>query len=938
MQDNRDEITALKAEIERLRTLLDANGIDWRPKPVVVRSDLSLEERVNLFRSLFRGREDVFARRWESRSSGKSGYRPVCRREWQSQYCDKKKYKCANCPNREFEPLAYEHIYRHLEGRDSDCRDVIGLYAITENNGCHFLCADFDDKSCEHSYREDVKAYLSVCRDWNIPAYVERSRSGNGAHVWIFFMNEVKAHDARMLGNAILTEAMERHGRMSFKSYDRFFPNQDVMPTGGFGNLVALPLQGRARKNGNSVFVDENFEPYPDQWGFLQNVRKMTVAELASAMAIHCNQEPMGALSKTSESAPWERPVAKPMNRSDFPSPIRIVLANGIYIPTDGLSAKAVNHLKRIAAFKNPEFYAKLGMRLPTYNIPRIISCSELTDDYLLMPRGCFEDVVQFFRQHNVEVAIEDKRTNGAEINVSFNGSLRPEQRTAVSELMRHDTGVIHATTAFGKTVAGIAMIAKRRVRTLILVHTKALLDQWRRELEKFLHTDFQAPETLKARGRRKKFHQFGALCATENSLNGKIDIALIQSCLDDENGAKPFVRDYGMVIVDECHHISAVNFERVLRQVNARYVYGLSATPIRKDGHQPIIFMQCGPIRFTSDATAQIAAQSFCRILIPRFTSYRNLSGDKRTFTQVAASLAEDTSRNNLIIADVKESIENGRSPIILTKFTEHVNVLAELCRPFCPNVITLIGTDSAKSKRETLSRLYAVAPDEPLIVIATGQYVGEGFDLPRLDTLFLATPNSWKGLIAQYAGRLHRDYPGKTEVRIYDYVDLHEPICESMYRKRLSAYKSQGYVLSEKSEGIFAEPVTQSIFDADNFEPSFHSDLASARLSIVISCHRLKWKHRPRLVDLLQNKLLKGVSVIILIREQGHNETELANLGVRIVHNHSSNLNCAMIDNAIGWYGSVNFCGRSLADTTAIRLADAKFCANLLDCLTLE
>lgn len=751
MQDNRDEITALKAEIERLRTLLDANGIDWRPKPVVRRSDLSLEGRINLFRSLIRGREDVFARRWESRSSGKSGYQPVCRREWQSQYCDKKKYKCADCPNREFEHLGYEHIYRHLEGRDSDCRDVIGLYAITANNGCYFLCADFDDKSCEHGYQEDVQAYLSVCRDWNIPAYVERSRSGNGAHVWIFFTDEVKARDARVLGNAILTEAMERDGRMSFKSYDRFFPNQDVMPTGGFGNLVALPLQGRARKKGNSVFVDENFEPYPDQWGFLQNVRKMTVAELASAMALHCNPEPMGALSKTSESAPWERPMAKPMTKSDFPSSIRIVLANGIYIPTEGLSAKAINHIKRIAAFKNPEFYAKLGMRLPTYNIPRIISCSELTDDYLLMPRGCYEDVIQFFQQHNVEVGIEDKRTNGAEINVSFKGSLRPEQEAAVSELMRHDTGIIHATTAFGKTVAGIAMIAKRRVSTLILVHTKALLDQWRRELEKFLLTDFQATETPKGRGRRKKFQQFGALCATENSLNGKIDIALIQSCLDDESGAKPFVRDYGMVIVDECHHISAVNFERVLRQVNARYVYGLSATPIRKDGHQPIIFMQCGPIRFTSDAKAQIAAQSFSRILVPRFTSYRDLSGDKRTFTQIASSLAEDSPRNNLIIADVKEAIKNGRSPIILTKFTDHVNVLAELCRPFCPNVVTLVGTDAAKVKRETLARLNAVAPDEPLIVIATGQYVGEGFDLPRLDTLFLATPNSWKGLISQ-------------------------------------------------------------------------------------------------------------------------------------------------------------------------------------------
>lgn len=935
MQDNRNEINALKAEIERLRTLLDANGIDWRPKPVVTRSDLSLAERVNLFRSLFRGREDVFARRWESKSSGKSGYQPVCRREWQSQYCDKKKYKCADCPNREFETLGYEHIYRHLEGRDIDCRDVIGLYAITENNGCYFLCADFDDKSCEHGYQEDVRAYLSVCRDWNIPAYVERSRSGNGAHVWIFFAEEVKARDARLLGNAILTEAMERDGRMSFKSYDRFFPNQDVMPTGGFGNLVALPLQGRSRKNGNSVFVDDNFEPYPDQWVFLQNVRKMTIAELASAVAMHCIQEPLGALSKTSESAPWERPVAKPMTKSDFSSAIRIVLANGIYIPTNGLSAKAVNHLKRIAAFKNPEFYAKLGMRLPTYKTPRIISCSELTDHYLLMPRGCYEDVIQFFQQHNVEAAIEDKRANGAEINVSFNGSLRPQQEAAVTELMRHDTGVIHATTAFGKTVAGIAMIAKHRVSTLILVHTKALLDQWRRELEKFLETDFQAPETPKGRGRRKKFHQFGALCATENSLNGKIDIALIQSCLDDESGAKSFVRDYGMVIVDECHHISAVNFERVLRQVNARYVYGLSATPIRKDGHQPIIFMQCGPIRFTSDAKAQIAAQSFSRILVPRFTSYRNIADDKRTFTQVAVSLAEDAPRNNLIITDVKESIKNGRSPIILTKFTEHVGVLAELCRPFCQNVITLIGTDSAKIKRETLSRLNAIAPDEPLILIATGQYVGEGFDLPRLDTLFLATPNSWKGLIAQYAGRLHRDYPGKTEVSIYDYVDLHEPICESMYRKRLSAYKAQGYVLSEKSEGLFAEPVTRSIFDADNFESSFHADLASARRSIVISCHRLKWKHRPRLVDLLQNKLLQGVSVVILIRESGHNEEELADLGVRIIHNQSSTLNCAVIDNAIGWYGSVNFCGRSLADTTAIRLADATFCSNLLDCL---
>ncbi len=935
MQDNHDDINALKAEIERLRTLLDANGIDWRPRPVFTRSDLSLEERVNLFRSLFRGREDVFARRWESRNSGKSGYQPVCRREWQSQYCDKKKYKCAECPNREFEPLAYKHIYRHLEGRDPDCRDVVGLYAITANDGCNFLCADFDDKSCEHGYQNDVKAYIAVCRDWDIPAYTERSRSGNGAHVWIFFAEEVKARDARRLGNAILTEAMERDGRMSFKSYDRLFPNQDTMPTGGFGNLVALPLQGRARKNGNSVFVNDDFKPYADQWGFLQSVKKMTVLELAAAISSRCAQEPMGALSKTSESAPWERPTAKSMSKAEFPTTIKLVLANGIYIPLKGLSAKSVNHLKRIAAFRNPEFYAKLGMRLPTYNIPRIISCSELTDDYLLMPRGCYEDIVQFFELHGTSVSNDDKRTNDTNINVSFNGTLRPEQGAAVEELMRHNTGVIHATTAFGKTVAGIALIARRKVNTLILVHTKALLDQWRRELEKFLVTDFQPPEQRKGPGRKKKFRQFGALCATENSLNGKIDVALIQSCLDDETEAKRFVKDYGMVIVDECHHISAVNFERVLRQVNARYVYGLSATPIRKDGHQPIIFMQCGPIRYTSDAKTQIASQSFRRILIPRFTAYRSLTDEKRTFTKVAASLAEDEQRNHLIADDVKTVLDEGRSPIILTKFKEHVSILAEKCKRFCPNIVTLVGTDSAKVKRETLMRLNKVKSDELLIVIATGQYVGEGFDLPRLDTLFLATPNSWKGLIAQYAGRLHREYPGKEEVMIYDYVDLREPICESMYRKRLAAYKQQGYALSETSEGLFAEPVTQAIFGADDFEIAFLNDLASARLSIVISCHRLKWKRHPRLVDLLQNKLHQGIAVTIVIRETGHNEPELSTIGVRIISSPATSLNCAVIDNTTGWYGSVNFCGRTLPDATSIRLQDSYFCASLIDCL---
>lgn len=921
------------SEIRRLRKLLDANGIEWRQKEAAMpqpMANLTPEEKIVLFQSIFKGREDVFARRWFSRTSGKSGYQPVCRKEWNRDFCDKKKYKCADCPNREFEQLGYDYIYRHFAGTDPDGKDVIGLYAITGNNGCYFLCADFDDKNCEYGYQGDVKAYVSVCRDWGIPAYIERSRSGNGAHVWIFFQEEVKARDVRSLGNAILTEAMEREGRMSFKSYDRFFPNQDTLPDGGFGNLVALPLQGQARRSGNSVFLNDDFNPIVDQWAYLQGFQKVTMKQLYDMIVAHCDQSSFGELSKTSDNEPWEKPRAKAMDKSDFPKTIKLTLANGVYVPLEGLRARPINYLKRIAAFRNPEFFAKQGMRLPTYNIPRIISCAEITDDYLIMPRGCEDSVIDFLKSNGIATTLVDKRTVGEPIEVAFKGNLRGEQTDAVKSLLAHSNGTLHATTAFGKTVAGIALIADRKVNTLILVHTKALLDQWRERLESFLDFNIIEPIQPKGRGRKKKFKKFGALSSTENNLNGKIDIALIQSCLEEE-GVKPFVKDYGMVIVDECHHISAVNYEQVLRAVNARYVYGLTATPKRKDGHHPIIFMQCGSIRYASDAKQQLETQNFQRILLPRFTSYQDVSNEKKNFSRIVAEIAENETRNQLIVDDVKTALAEGRTPLILSNLTTHINTLTELCHPLCNNIIRLVGSESEKTKRETMERLKAMPSNEPLLVIATGKYIGEGFDLPRLDTLFLTLPNSWEGLIAQYAGRLHRDYIGKEDVRIYDYVDLRVPVCESMYRKRLSAYKKQGYGISEQSEGIFAEPVTKSIFDKDTFESAFHTDLANARNSVLISCPRLKWRCRPRLIDLLQNKLSKGISVTISVRQIGFNEAELSSVGIRIIQ--GPTLNCAVIDGKLGWYGSINFAGRSIKDSTAIRLRNSEFCTALTD-----
>lgn len=448
--------------------------------------------------------------------------------------------------------------------------------------------------------------------------------------------------------------------------------------------------------------------------------------------------------------------------------------------------------------------------------------------------------------------------------------------------------------------------------------------------------TDFQPEEQPKGRGRRKKFQQFGALSSTENTLNGKIDIALLQSCIND-NEVKPFVHEYGVVIVDECHHAPAVNFERVLREVNARYVYGLTATPIRKDGHQPIIFMQCGEIRYTSDAKAQLSKQSFRRLLIPRFTSHRNLNADDSNYAQILDELTENESRNKLILDDVAANLAEGRTPIILTARTAHVDILTEQCRKICPNVIRLVGNDSAKAKREVMSRLNDIPANELLIIVATGKYVGEGFDLPRLDTLMLALPVSWKGLIAQYTGRLHRNYPGKNETRIYDYIDLRVPVCDSMYRKRLQGYKAVGYSIAVANEGLFAEPTTETIFDASDFEKPFHDDLASAKQSIVISTMRLRWNKTPRIIDLLAATTLRGISVTIAISETGHRETELQAMGFNIIHRPECKMQCAIIDQCIGWYGSVNLIGRSLADTNVIRMASSDLANALMDALRL-
>ncbi len=933
-----EENKKLKAELALLK---DKTGLvipeaEATPQNSIssINKHSSPEEKINLFRSLFKGREDVFARRWYSKTTDKSGYQPVCENEWNEELCDKKKYKCSICPNRKLMSLTDKDIYKHLSGKDSYGRDVVGIYPMLTDETCLFLCADFD----EENFKSDLTAFRKTCEEFDIPISVEISRSGNGAHAWIFFEEPVSASVARKLGSGILTKTMEK-SNLSFKSYDRFFPNQDTMPKGGFGNLVALPLQGNARKNGNSLFVDENFSPHPDQWEYLGSIQKLSserVDELVSAL---CKSGDLGELISEKEDKPWETKRQIVLSVEEYPESLEIVYSNMLYVPTKDLSASLINKIKRLAAFRNPDFYRSQAMRLPIYNKPRIICTAEMFGEYIALPRGCEDAFVDLFSGTKTNVSITDKTNRGTEIPVDFNGILREEQQPAADALLEHNIGVLSATTAFGKTVVAAYLIGERKTNTLVLVHTQSLMTQWQKSLQQFLTINVAPPEKQKGRGRRKVWSPVGVLGAGKNTLTGIVDIAVMQSLIS-EDEVKMLVRNYGMIIVDECHHVSAVNFEKVLKYANAKYVYGLTATPTRQDGHHPIIFMQCGPIRYKVDAKSQAEKRNFEHYLIPRFTPYRCETKDKN-ITEIYKDLSENELRNSYIVNDIIKALKSRRTPIVLTERREHVLKLKDMLNGYCKNIITLFGTSSQKERRETLEKLETIPDDESLIIIATGRYVGEGFDYPRLDTLFLALPIAWKGKVAQYAGRLHRNYPGKSEVQIYDYVDIHIPVLERMYQKRLKGYSSIGYRIKIDNEYSVTPDL---IYDGKSFYTVYCQDIKSAQQEVLIVCPFMRKNRISQLSKVLTQALQNEVSVTVITRppenfKESEQETVkentsiLQNCGVNVIYKSDFHQKFTVIDNKIVWYGSVNFLSFGTNEESIMRFVSFDIAGELTD-----
>jgi len=621
---------------------------------------------------------------------------------------------------------------------------------------------------------------------------------------------------------------MERRPEVGLDSYDRLFPSQDTLPVGGFGNLIALPLQKRFRELGNSVFLDERFAPHPDQWEFLSSIRRISRQEVEEIVR---RADTKGQLigvrlapeSEEDEDAPWQKPLSRSRTKVSIADPLleslELILGNQIYIPKDALPPALRNRLIRLAAFQNPEFYKLQAMRLPTYDKPRIIACAEDHPKHIGLPRGCLDEVRQTLSDLNIKAMVRDERNPGLPLKATFQGELRPEQTVAAHAMLAEDTGVLAASTAFGKTVVAAWLIAQRGVNTLVLVHRRQLQLQWIESLSTFLGMPART---------------IGRIGGGRTKPTGLLDVAVIQSMV--RSGlVDDLVSNYGHLIVDECHHLSAQSFEQVTRQSKAKFVTGLSATITRKDGQHPIIFMECGPVRYRSSVREGVAAHPFDHKVVVRPTGFRPLrpaDPDVRVqFRKLYEELIADEERNQLICRDVIHSLREGRSPLVLTERNEHLDSLAKELASEVPHLIVLRGGMRKKELDAMQARLAAIPGDEARLLLATGRYVGEGFDDARLDTLFLTLPISCQGTITQYVGRLHRLFHNKREVRVYDYADLNVPMLARMFDRRCRRYEGIGYAIQLPGSAVPGWPADAPL----PVDPDWKSQYAASVRRVV-------------------------------------------------------------------------------------------------------
>jgi superfamily II DNA or RNA helicase len=738
---------------------------------------INMPELIALYRNLFYGRQDVFAVRWENEKAGTHGYAPKCKNEWDRNICGKAmriKGACKKCNYRENQKITDNLIQQHFTGYGRNAL-AMGIYPLLEDETCRFLAIDFD----KGNWQEEILAAKSIYSEYGIESYIERSRSGNGGHLWVFFREPVESHSARKLGIKVLEIAMNRTGNSKFDSFDRLFPNQDHMPQGGYGNLIALPLQRQAVEKENSVFVDDKFKMYPSQTVVLKNIKRYSRDEIMNVLKLFpdtiLTDINDAEIEEDDKSLPWEKKKEEKIP-TDLPATVEAVMYDKIYISKDNLHPFLKRKFIGLTVFHNPEYYLARSLRKTVKDIPMWIQCFDEDVDYLMLPIGLETTFKEICESYQVKPVMIDKRFVGQPIDVRFYGDLREKQVEAVEALLTFPNGILHANTAFGKTVAAIALIAERNVNTLIIVDKVTLLNQWCECLSIFLNI----PK-----------NEVGVIGGGKRRITGKIDIAVSKSLYRD-NTVSDLVKGYGQIICDECHHVSAVGFEQIMKSSPAKYKYGLTATLKRKDGKERIVLMQLGPVRYKD--LSKVSNKLEHKVFVQETGISDEELPTECTTNELYDYLYANLNRNNQIIMDIRNCLDEKRYPIILTERREHIELLEKELMPYV-KVYKLYGGLKKKEREMILEELKNLPEDESRVIIATSKYVGEGFDYPILDTLFLTLPISWSGRVKQYAGRLHRDYHAKKEVRIYDYLDSQIQVAMKMYDRRKQGYRSMGY-----------------------------------------------------------------------------------------------------------------------------------------------
>ena len=909
------------------------------------------EEMANQYFAMFWGRTDVYAKR-----SRNGGYFPQCDNRWNDRLCPKQrgeKMRCEDCENTKWTKLTAKKIVEHLVGYKEDGSDVLGVYPLLPDGTCRFIVFDFDnhEKGAEvtdfanvtEEWHKEVDALRLICEKNGITPLVERSRSGRGAHVWIFFKRPISASLARNFGFLLLDRGQYSINVKSFKYYDRLYPCQDVASS--IGNLIALPLQGQALKNGNSAFVDSNWNAYPDQWDILLNhATKLSIEDIEGFMkkwkAEISETTGVVAADVVDRPKPWKKKQA--FNKSDVVGKLHIVLGDGVYVDTLNLMPRIQNQIRSLAAFDNPIFYKNKRLGYSNYYNFSAVYMGQDIDGYIRIPRGLREQLISNCNEANIEYDIKDHREKGRPIRVSFNGDLRTGQDLAVDRMLQYDHGVLSATTAFGKTVVCSYLISQRKVNTLILLQSKDLLEQWVEELNKFLIINEEPPIYKTKTGREKRRDSvIGVLTGNKNTLTGIIDVAMVGSMYGKGN-FNEFINSYGLVIMDECHHCGSNTSVEVMQKVNARYVYGVSATLKRGDNLEKIIHMLLGPIRHSYTAKERAEAQGIGHFVYPRFTRVIDTNETKTDINGAYNLISNNHVRNEMIAEDTKLAIAKGRTPVILTRYKEQARNLYDNLSTAADYVFLLYGDNSDKENTEIRRKLKDVPDDKSIILIATGQKIGEGFDFPRLDTLMLAAPVSFAGRLEQYVGRLHRDYEGKKDVVVYDYIDSHLRVFDNMYSKRLRTYKRLGY--SVISNMNLNKQTANAIYDSGNYSDIFEQDLVEAEKNIIISSPQITQDRIDRMIYVTKQRVEAGCKItIITINPEGTTYGSSAHYyemvkqmeesGIQVILKDEVNECFAIIDDELVWHGGMNLLGKEDVWDNLMRIKSASVAEELLE-----